>query len=48
MVSKEEAKAKFNEYRKAHGLRDEVYADGSRMNDSVGAAAVINRHFHDG
>ena len=27
---------------------DEVYTDGSKMNEKVGAAAVINRHFQNG
>ena len=49
MISGPEAQAKFNEYRKAHGSHDEVYTDGSKMNERVGAAAVvINRHFQNG
>ena len=40
--------AKFNEYREAQGSRDQVYTDGSKMNERVGAAAVINRHFQNG
>ena len=48
MISREEAQAKFNEYHEAQGSHDEVYPDGSKMNERVGAAAVINRHFQDG
>ena len=48
MISGQEAQAKFNEYREAHGSHDEVYTDGSKMNERVGAAAVINHHFHNG
>ena len=47
MISREEAQAKFNEYHEAQGSHDEVYTDGSKMNEKVGAAAVINRHFQD-
>ena len=46
--SREEAQAKFNEYHEAQGSHDEVYTDGYKMNERVGAAAVINRHFQDG
>ena len=45
MVSGQEAQGKFNEFCEAHGSHDEVYTDGSKMNERVGAAAVINRHF---
>ena len=45
MISGQEAQAKFNEFREAQGSHDEVYTDGSKMNERVGAAAVINRHF---
>ena len=48
MISRQEAQAKFNEYREAQGSHDEVYTDGSKMNERVGAAAVINRHFQNG
>ena len=48
MISREEAQAKFNVYHEAQGSHDEVYTDGSKMNERVGAAAVINRHFQDG
>ena len=37
-----------DEYGKAQWLRYEVYTDGSKMNERVGAAAVINRHFQNG
>ena len=48
MISTQEAQAKFNEFREAQGSHDEVYTDGSKMNERVGAAAVINRHFQNG
>ena len=48
MISREEAQAKFNEYHEAQGSHDEVNTDGSKINERVGAAAVINRHFQDG
>ena len=48
LISGQEAQAKFNEFREAQGSHDEVYTDGSKMNEKVGAAAVINRHFQNG
>ena len=39
------AQAKFNEYCGTLGPHDEVYTDGSKIDERVGAAAVINRHF---
>ena len=48
MISRQEAQAKFNEFREALGSHDEVYTDGSKMNEKVGAATVINRHFQNG
>ena len=48
MISGQEAQAKFNEFREAQGSHDEVYTDGSKMHERVGAAAVINRHFQNG
>ena len=39
------AEAKFNEYCGTLGPHDEVYTDGSKIDERVGAAAVINRHF---
>ena len=48
MISGQEAQAKFNEFREAQGSHDEVYTDGSKMNERVGTAAVINRHFQNG
>ena len=48
MISGLEAQAKFNEYREAQGSHDEIYTDGSKMNERVGAAAVINLHFQHG
>ena len=48
MIYGQEAQAKFNEYREAQGSHDEVHSDGSKINERVGAAAVINRHFQNG
>ena len=48
MITWEEAQAKFREYRDAQGPHDEVYTDGSKIDERVGAAAVINRHFQNG
>ena len=48
MISRQEAQAKFNEFREAQGSHDEVYTDGSKMNGRVRAAAVINRDFQNG
>ena len=45
MISSHEAQAKFNEFRETQGLNEEVYTDDSKLNERVGAAAVINRHF---
>ena len=44
---RQEAQAKFIEYREAQGSHDEVYTDGSKMNERVGAAVVIKHHFQD-
>ena len=48
MITREEARAKFNEYHKALGKHDEVYIDGPKIIERVGAAAVISRHFQNG
>ena len=48
MITSEEAQAKFSAYRNAQGPHDEVYTDGSKINERVGAAAVINLHFQNG
>ena len=48
MITREEARAKFHEYHNALEPHDEVYTDGSKINERVGAAAVINRHFQNG
>ena len=48
MISPLEAQTKFDEYRDTLGSHDEVYTDGSKMDERVGAAAVINRHFQNG
>ena len=45
IISIHEAQAKFNEYHETQGSHDEVYTDGSQMNEWVGAAVVIKRHF---
>ena len=47
-ISGQDAQAKFNEFRETQGSHDEVYSDGSKMDERVGAAAVINRHFQNG
>ena len=47
MTSRQENQALFNAYHEAQGSHDEVYTDGSKINES-GAAAVINRHFQNG
>ena len=33
---------------KSNPIHDEVYTDGSKIDERVGAAAVINRHFQNG
>ena len=48
MITREESQAKFREYRDAQGPHDEVYTDGSKIDERVGAAVVINRHFQNG
>ena len=48
MITREEAQAKFREYHDAQGPHDEVYTDGSKINERVMAAAVVNRHFQNG
>ena len=48
MISKQETQAKFNEYHEAQVSHDEVYTDGSKTDEIVGAAVVINRHFQNG
>ena len=48
MISVQEAQAKFSEYLEAQGSYHEVYTDGSKMNERVGAVAVINSHFQNG
>ena len=45
IISIQEARAKFNKYAEAQGSHDEVYTGGSKRNERVGAAAVINHHF---
>ena len=40
MISRQEAWAKFNEYCEAQGSQDEVYTDGSKMNERVGGSSV--------
>ena len=36
MITRQEAHAKFNEYRETQGSHYEVYTDGSKMNEGVG------------
>ena len=45
MISGPEAQVKFREYWETLGSHDEVFTDGSKMNERV---AVINRHFQNG
>ena len=47
MISRE-AHSKFNEYCGTLGPYAEVYTDGSKIDERVGAAAVIIRHFQNG
>ena len=47
MITIEEAQAKFREYHDAQRLH-EVNTDGSKIDERVGAAAVINRQFQNG
>ena len=48
MISRLEAQAKFRENQETLGSHEEVFTDGSKMNERVGAAEVINRHFQNG
>ena len=48
MISRQEAQAKFNEYCEAQNSHEEVYTDGSKMDERVREAADINCHFQDG
>ena len=48
MITREEAQAKFREYHDDQGPHDEVYTDGSKIDERVGAAAVINHQFRNG
>ena len=48
MITREEALTKFQEYQNALGPHDKVCTDGSKINERVGAAAVINRHLQNG
>ena len=48
MISRQEAQAKFNEYRELQGSHVEVYTDRSKMNEWLGAVVVMNHHFQNG
>ena len=39
MITRQEAQAKFNEYHETQGSHDEVYTDGSKMNESGGTSS---------
>ena len=39
MITREEARAKFYEYHNALGPHDEVYTDGSKINESGGSSS---------
>ena len=48
MITREEAQAKLREHHDAQGPHDEVYTDGSKINESVGAAGLISHDFQNG
>ena len=48
MITREEALTKFHEYQNDLGPHDKVCTDGSKINERVGAATVINRHLQNG
>ena len=48
MISWPKAQAKFRKYLETLGSHNKVFTDGSKINERVGAAAVINRHFQNG
>ena len=48
LIIGQEARATFNEFCRNQGPHDEVYTDGSKVEEKVGAAAVINRLFQNG
>ena len=48
MISRQEAQAKFNEYCGTQGPHDEVYTNGSKIDERVDAAAVFNHYFKNG
>ena len=48
MIFRKEAQSKFNEYCDIQRLHDEVYTDGSKINERARAAAVPNCRFQNG
>ena len=48
VITRDEDQVRFREFRGAQGPHDEVYTDGFKINERVGAAAVVNRHFKNG
>ena len=48
MIDPLRAQADFWEYQESIGVHDEVYTDGSKVNERVGAAAAVRRHFQNG
>ena len=48
MIDPLRAQADFWEYQESIGVHDEVYTDGSKVNERVGAAAAVRRHFRNG
>ena len=47
-IPRQEVQAKFNEYNETQGSHSEVYTDGSKLNERVGAVVVINHHPQNG
>ena len=48
MIDPLRAQADFWEYQESIGVHDEVYTDGSKVNERVWAAAAVRRHFQNG
>ena len=46
-ISSSHAKSKFQEYQDEQGNHDKVYTDGSKINEKLGAAAIV-RLFQEG
>ena len=48
VIKRKKAQAKFGKNHDAQGTCDELYTDGSKVNERVGVAVVINCHFRNG